>query len=880
MAQMTPMMAQYCKTKEEYKDCILLYRLGDFYEMFFDDAITVSRELELTLTGKDCGLEERAPMCGVPYHAVEGYLTRLVAKGYKVAICEQMEDPALAKGLVKREVVRIVTPGTIMEAQSLDSAKNNYIVCIVCMDDHFGIAAADISTGDFSATEVTDRTALSDELFRYAPKEILCNEALLLDTDTEVWKKTFDALISPLKPSHFDEKECTRILKEHFHTATTEGLGLTGMSCAVSASGALLAYLEETQKNTLSHLFQLRVYHTDRHMILDNFTRRNLELTETMRDKQKIGSLLWVLDKTKTAMGARLLRSCILQPLITVKEITDRQRAVGELKEDAAERQELREYLSAIYDMERLMGRLSYGTGTPRDLIAFRDSIAMLVPIRAVLSGTKTPLLRDLCEQIDPLEDLHERIAESITDDPPLAMKDGNIIREGYHEEVDRLRMAKQNGKEWLAKLEEDERERTGIKNLRIRYNKVFGYYIEVTNAYKDKVPKDYIRKQTLTNAERYFVPKLKELEDTILGAEDRLRTLEYELFSEVRAEVAANVKRIKKSAGAIAQIDMLASLSEAAARNHYTCPEVNLSGRIKIKDGRHPVIEAMRKDELFVPNDTVLDTDEQRIAIITGPNMAGKSTYMRQSALIVLMAQIGSFVPAEEAQIGIVDRIFTRVGASDDLASGQSTFMVEMTEVASILRNATSKSLLILDEIGRGTSTFDGLSIAWAVIEYISDQKRLGARTLFATHYHELTELEGKIPGVKNYCIAVREQGDDIVFLRKIIRGGADQSYGIQVAHLAGLPDPIIRRAKEIVSTLSDTDITSDMKTLFTPKKEKKKPKKAGTVFDQNQYTLFEKADDSIVLDEIRNMDLTRMTPLEALGALDRLQKKLTNPL
>ena len=784
MAELTPMMRQYMETKKEYPDCILFYRLGDFYEMFFDDALTASKELEITLTGKNCGLEERAPMCGVPYHAVDGYLNRLVSKGYKVAICEQMEDPATAKGLVKRDVVRIVTPGTNLDTQALDESRNQYIMCVVYIADRYGLSVADVTTGDYFVSEIDDSEKLFDEIYRYMPSELICNEAFYMSgMDLDLLKEKLGITIYTLDAWYFDDEICARTLKDHFHVGALEGLGLADYDCGVIAAGALLKYLLETQKQDLSHITGLTVYASGKYMLLDSSTRRNLELCETLREKQKRGSLLWVLDKTKTAMGARTLRKYIEQPLIRKKDIEERLDAVAELKDQAISREEIREYLSSVYDLERLMCKITYQSANPRDLIAFERSLSMLPHIRCILQDMSSTLLKELYQELDPLEDLCALIQKAIVDDPPIAMKEGGIIKDGYHEEVDRLRTAKSKGKEWLARLEEQEREKTGIKNLRIRYNKVFGYYLEVTNSFKNLVPDYYTRKQTLANAERYIIPELKELEDTILGAEDKLYALEYELYSEVRDTIAAEVLRIQKTAKAVAQIDAFASLALTAERNQYVRPKINEKGTIDIRDGRHPVVEKMIPSEMFIANDTYLDDKKNRISVITGPNMAGKSTYMRQTALIVLMAQIGSFVPASSANIGLVDRIFTRVGASDDLASGQSTFMVEMTEVANILRNATSKSLLILDEIGRGTSTFDGLSIAWAVIEHISNSKLLGAKTLFATHYHELTELEGKISNVNNYCIAVKEKGDDIIFLRKIVKGGADKSYGIQVA-------------------------------------------------------------------------------------------------
>lgn len=879
----TPMMQKYLETKEQYKDCILFYRLGDFYEMFFDDAITVSRELEITLTGKSCGQEERAPMCGVPYHAVDGYLTRLVAKGYKVAICDQVEDPKQAKGLVKREVTRIVTPGTILDAQAIDETKNNYIMCIVYIADRYGVSVADITTGDYFVTELPDGGKLKDEIYRFMPSEIICNEAFYMSgLDLEDLKERFHMAVYSLESWYFDDTACREKLMEHFKVSSLAGLGLSDYDCGVLSAGALLQYLLETQKNDLSHMTRITPYTTGKYMMLDSSTRRNLELCETLREKQKRGSLLWVLDKTKTAMGARMLRKFIEQPLIEKQEILRRLDAVEELKQSAISREEIREYLSPVYDLERLITRITYGTANPRDLTAFAGSLSMLPPIRYLLEEMESSLLKDIYAELDPLEDLCTLVQNAIADEPPLAMKEGGIIRDGYNEEVDTLRRAKSEGKDWLAKLEQDEREKTGIKTLRIKYHKVFGYYLEVTNSYKELVPDYYTRKQTLANAERYITPELKELEDTILGAEDKLYALEYELYCTIRDTIAAEVKRIQTTAKAIASLDVFSSLALVAERNNYVRPKINESGKIDIKDGRHPVVEQMIPNGTFICNDTLLDDKKQRVSIITGPNMAGKSTYMRQAALIVLMAQIGSFVPASGADIGLVDRIFTRVGASDDLASGQSTFMVEMTEVANILRNATSKSLLILDEIGRGTSTFDGLSIAWAVVEYISDSKLLGAKTLFATHYHELTELEGKIDNVNNYCIAVKEKGDDIVFLRKIVKGGADKSYGIQVAKLAGVPDLVIDRAKEIVEELVNEDITIRVSEIAvggkdSGAKKKAKPKKYDEM-DLAQFSLFDTVKDDDVLEELKNIDVGNLTPVDALNTIYRLQNKLKN--
>ena len=879
-SKMTPMMQQYLQTKEEYPDCILFYRLGDFYEMFFDDAITASKELEITLTGKNCGLEERAPMCGVPYHAVDSYLNRLVSKGYKVAICEQMEDPKLAKGIVKRDVIRIVTPGTNLDMQALDETKNNYIMSIVYIADRFGLSVADVTTGEYMVTEIESSGKMMDELTKFMPSEIICNEAFYMSgMNLDDLKNRLGITIYSLDAWYFDDALCRKTLMEHFQVKSLQGLGLEDYDCGMIAAGALLKYLEETQKNSLSHLSRLTTYTTGNYMVLDSSTRRNLELVETLREKQKRGSLLWVLDKTKTAMGARTLRKYVEQPLIDKASIKKRQDAIEELKNNAICREEIREYLGPVYDLERLVGKITYQSANPRDLIAFQSSLSMLPPIKCILEDMQSELLKEIYGEMDTLEELCTLVKEAIMEDPPLAMKEGGIIREGYNEEVDRLRRAKSDGKGWLAELEAKEREKTGIKNLRIRYNKVFGYYLEVTNSFKNLVPDYYVRKQTLANAERYIIPELKELEDTILGAEDRLCALEYELYCEVRNKIAGEILRIQTTAKAIAKLDVIASLALVAERNNYVRPKINEKGVIDIKDGRHPVVEKMIPNDMFICNDTYLDDKKNRISIITGPNMAGKSTYMRQTALIVLMAQIGSFVPASSANIGLVDRIFTRVGASDDLASGQSTFMVEMNEVANILRNATSKSLLILDEIGRGTSTFDGLSIAWAVVEHISNSKLLGAKTLFATHYHELTELEGKIDNVNNYCIAVKEKGDDIVFLRKIVKGGADKSYGIQVAKLAGVPDSVINRAKEIVEELVNADITARVKKIAVQgENQKKKPQKKLDEVDLAQFSLFDTVKDDDVLKELKELDISHMTPIDAMNKLYQLQNKLKN--
>lgn len=876
---LSPMMVHYCQTKCAYKDSILFYRLGDFYEMFFEDAKTVSRELELTLTGKDCGLSERAPMCGIPYHAAETYINRLIDKGYKVAICEQVEDPKTAKGIVKREVTRVVTPGTNLNMQELDEGKNNYLMAIVCVGDHFGVSTADITTGDCYVTEIDEERKLWDEINKFLPAEIICNDAFLVSgVDVDDLRNRLHISVFALESWYFGDDLCKQTLLEHFKISSLEGLGLADYDSGVIAAGSLFRYLLDTQKNTMEHMNKIIPYTTERYMVIDSSSRRNLELVETLREKQKRGSLLWVLDKTKTAMGARMLRSFVEQPLIDADAINERLDAVTELNMQAMLREEIREYLNPVYDLERLVSRISYRSANPRDLLAFKMSLEMIPHIKNLLANFTSPLLVRINEQMDGLEDLYRLLEASITEDPPLAVKEGGIIREGYNEQVDTYRNSKTQGKSWLAQLEAEEKEKTGIRNLKIKYNKVFGYYLEVTNSFKDLVPEYYTRKQTLTNAERYITPKLKELEDMILGAEDKLFALEYDLFCQVREELAAQIPRIQETAKAIAQLDVYASLSVVAQRNNYVRPTVNTKGVIDIKNGRHPVVEKMINNDMFIANDTYLDNGSKRVSVITGPNMAGKSTYMRQTALIVLMAQIGSFVPAEKAKIGVVDRIFTRVGASDDLASGQSTFMVEMTEVANILRNATAKSLLILDEIGRGTSTFDGLSIAWAVIEHISNTKLLGAKTLFATHYHELTELEGKIPGVNNYCIAVKERGDDIVFLRKIVKGGADKSYGIQVAKLAGVPDSVLDRAKELVDELVHTDITSTFKDL-AENSRKTKPKAVHyDEVDLEQISLFDTVQDQDIIEELKNLDITMLTPMDAMNTLYRLQNKLKN--
>ena len=900
MTQLTPMMQQYLQIKEQYKDCILFYRLGDFYEMFFEDAHVCSRELEIALTGKNIGQEERAPMCGVPYHAVDNYLSKLVSRGYRVAICEQVEDPKQSKGIVKREVVRIVTPGTNLNTQVLDETKNNYLMAVVHTTNAYGISIVDVTTGDYYVTEVDTERKLMDEIYKWSPSEIICNDTFFVSgVNIETLKNYNNVTLSPLEPWYFDDELCVRALKEHFQVATIDGLGLKDYTIGVIAAGCVMQFLRETQKISLSHIIKLTPYTYEKYMLLDSSTVRNLELTETIREKSKKGSLLWVLDKTKTAMGARLLRGFMEQPLIDYDMITQRLEAVSQMKDNMISREEIREYLNPIYDLERLMSKISYKSANPRDLIAFSSSLSMLPHIKFLMQSFDSALLKEIYEELDPLTDIFELINTSIAEEPPLNVKEGGIIREGYNEEVDRLRKAKTEGKDWLMDLETKEREATGIKNLRIRFNRVFGYYLEVTNSYQNLVPPTWIRKQTLANAERYTTQELKDLEDIILGAEDKLFSLEYDLFSELRDRISLEVRRIQRTAKAIAKVDVFASLALVAEQNNYVMPIMNTSGSLHIKNGRHPVVERMISHDMFVANDTLLDNKQNRVSIITGPNMAGKSTYMRQSALIVLMAQIGSFVPADSASIGIVDRIFTRVGASDDLASGQSTFMVEMTEVANILRNATKNSLLILDEIGRGTSTFDGLSIAWAVVEHISSHQILGAKTLFATHYHELTELEGRLEGVNNYCIAVKEQGEDIVFLRKIVKGGADKSYGIQVAKLAGVPTTVLKRASEIVMELSGNDLALKAKNLSAPETSGapdhsipeqfsieeyvesssnsvtiSKGKK--TKLFSDQLSLFTTSENEDIITELRDLNIAVLTPIDAINKLYQLQKKI----
>lgn len=882
MAEYSPMMQHYLKTKEEYKDCILFYRLGDFYEMFFDDALVVSKELELTLTGKDCGQAERAPMCGIPFHAAETYLNRLVANGHKVAICEQVEDPKQAKGIVKREVIRIVTPGTNLNTQALDETKNNYLMSIVYLGEKIGVSIADFSTGDYFVTELSSGSELIDEINKFVPSEIITNEYFSMSgIDLTAVNDKLGITMSTLDSWYFDEDTCIKKLLTHFKVGVLDGLGLKDYTAGTIAAGALLLYLYEMQKGSVDHITSIVPYTTGKYMLIDSSSRRNLELVETMREKQKKGSLLWVLDKTKTAMGARALRSMIEQPLINKEDILKRQAGIEECNNRAIDREEIREYLNPVYDLERIMTKISCKSANPRDLIAFRNSLEMLPHIKKLIGTMESDLFAECFANLDDLADIYSLISSAIVEEPPITIREAGIIKEGFSKEADELRRAKTEGKEWLAQLEAREKEATGIKNLKVKYNKVFGYYLEVTNSFKNLVPADWVRKQTLTNAERYTTDELKKLEDVILGAEDKLCSLEYDLFNEVRDSIAAEVRRIKSTARAIAEIDVYTALSVVAQQYNYVKPAINEKGIIDIKNGRHPVVEKMIRNDMFVANNTYLDNAKNRISIITGPNMAGKSTYMRQTALIVLMAQIGSFVPAQEANIGIVDRIFTRVGASDDLASGQSTFMVEMTEVANILRNATPKSLLILDEIGRGTSTFDGLSIAWAVVEYIANTKVLGAKTLFATHYHELTELEGTLDGVNNYCIAVKENGDDIVFLRKIIKGGADKSYGIQVAKLAGVPDTVIERAKKLVADLSDADISLKARDIAQYSKKQEKLVDSYKKVDDlevKQMSLFDTVNNDDIIEDIKALDISNMTPIDALNTLYKLQGRVKN--
>lgn len=877
VAKLSPMMEQYVATKEKYKDCILFYRLGDFYEMFFDDAILASKELEITLTGKDCGMEERAPMCGIPFHAADTYINQLVKKGYKVAIGEQVEDPKLAKGLVKREVIRIVTPGTNLSSESLEESKNNYLMCISYVGKNYGISVTDLSTGVFKTCQIQQAEKVVDEINKFQPSEVLYQAGVEQVEEIHAVCERLQVSHTEAPDYYFNLETDEETLKRQFHINSIEGLGLKDSPACVASCGALMQYLHETQMSSLSHINHIETYSVDSFMILDSATRRNLELTETLRDKQKRGSLLWVLDKTKTAMGARKLREFVEQPLLYKDAIEKRLDAIEAINKELIVREELREYLNTIYDLERLLTRIALKTANPRDLLAFKTSIQYLPDIYNLLRELPCERINEIYEDYDSLEDLYDLLEQAIVEEPPVSIKEGGIFKQGYRDEIDELRLAKTECKTWLADLESKEREKTGIKGLKIKYNKVFDYYFEVTNSFKSLVPDYFIRKQTLVNAERFTTDELNTLSGKILGAEDKLYALEYDCYVELREKLAAALVRVQKMAGYIAELDALCSLAYVADKNNYVRPSLNTDGVIDIKGGRHPVVEKMLANDSFVENDTYLNNAESRILIITGPNMAGKSTYMRQTALITLMAQIGSFVPAESANIGLCDRIFTRVGASDDLASGQSTFMIEMNEVANILRNATKDSLLILDEIGRGTSTFDGLSIAWAVVEYIADPNILGAKTLFATHYHELTELEGKLSSVNNFCIAVQEEGDDIVFLRKIIKGGADRSYGIQVARLAGVPEPVLKRAREICNELIDSDITTKVKDIDIKPALSEQPKiKETRSSDYEQLSLFSSPVEMTIANELKTMDLNNMTPIKAMLYLQELQERL----
>ena len=877
VAKLSPMMEQYVATKEKYKDCILFYRLGDFYEMFFDDAILASKELEITLTGKDCGMEERAPMCGIPFHAADTYINQLVKKGYKVAIGEQVEDPKLAKGLVKREVIRIVTPGTNLSSESLEESKNNYLMCISYVGKNYGISVTDLSTGVFKTCQIQQAEKVVDEINKFQPSEVLYQAGVEQVEEIHAVCERLQVSHTEAPDYYFNLETDEETLKRQFHINSIEGLGLKDSPACVASCGALMQYLHETQMSFLSHINHIETYSVDSFMILDSATRRNLELTETLRDKQKRGSLLWVLDKTKTAMGARKLREFVEQPLLYKDAIEKRLDAIEAINKELIVREELREYLNTIYDLERLLTRIALKTANPRDLLAFKTSIQYLPDIYNLLRELPCERINEIYEDYDSLEDLYDLLEQAIVEEPPVSIKEGGIFKQGYRDEIDELRLAKTECKTWLADLESKEREKTGIKGLKIKYNKVFDYYFEVTNSFKSLVPDYFIRKQTLVNAERFTTDELNTLSGKILGAEDKLYALEYDCYVELREKLAAALVRVQKMAGYIAELDALCSLAYVADKNNYVRPSLNTDGVIDIKGGRHPVVEKMLANDSFVENDTYLNNAESRISIITGPNMAGKSTYMRQTALITLLAQIGSFVPAESANIGLCDRIFTRVGASDDLASGQSTFMIEMNEVANILRNATKDSLLILDEIGRGTSTFDGLSIAWAVVEYIADPNILGAKTLFATHYHELTELEGKLSSVNNFCIAVQEEGDDIVFLRKIIKGGADRSYGIQVARLAGVPEPVLKRAREICNELIDSDIITKVKDIdIKPALSEHPKKKEARSSDYEQLSLFSSPVEMTIANELKTMDLNNMTPIKAMLYLQELQERL----
>ena len=864
------MMQHYLQTKQEYKDCILFYRLGDFYEMFFDDAINVSRELELTLTGKDCGQAERAPMCGIPYHAAETYISRLISKGYKVAICEQLEDPKKAKGIVKRDVIRVVTPGTVMESNLLEEKKNNYLMCIYKSGIFYGVTVCDISTGDFRTTQIKDNNnfaLLMDEISRYSPAELIVNPMMYeCSEEIEKIRMRFDVYITKLEEEEFAENEDTTAIAYNLVNDNDDKVdSFDGMELCRFSTNAMIRYLQDTQKTNLDHINKLVIYNVTKYMSLDINARRNLEITEKLRDKSKKGTLLWVLDKTATAMGGRMLRRWLSDPLVDDVQINKRLNAVEELKNNIILRGDITEALKKVYDIERLAGKIAYGSVNGRELISLKNSASQLPEIKGILSNTNSKLLKELFESLDDLQDIYKLIDDTIIDEPPISTKEGGLIKLGYNEEIDKLKTATTDGKKWLIELEAKEKEETGIKNLKVGYNKVFGYYIEVSKSNVGLVPDRYIRKQTLTTGERYITEELKNLENQILGAEERVIQIEYNVFVEVREKIERQLQRIQKTANVISILDVLCSFANVAEDQGYVKPEVDNSGIIDIKDGRHPVIEKILPSGSFVQNDTYLDKEENRLSIITGPNMAGKSTYMRQVALITLMAQCGSFVPASYAHIGVVDKIFTRVGASDDLSMGQSTFMVEMMEVATILKEATANSLVILDEIGRGTSTYDGLSIAWAVAEYISDSEKCGAKTLFATHYHELTKLEDKLEGVKNYSIAVKEKGEDVIFLRKIIPGGTDESYGVHVAKLAGVPQIVTKRANEILKSL-------ERKSALGEKQQEKENKQvASGQLDLYNYKLAE------IAHEIDKINVNELTPIDALNAIVKIKEKMS---
>ena len=865
MANLSPMMKQYFDIKKQYPDTILFFRLGDFYEMFYDDAKLASRELDLTLTGRDCGQEERAPMCGVPFHSYETYLAKLVAKGYKVAICEQMEDPALAKGLVKRDIIRVVTPGTVLESSMLDESRNNYICSVYVRGNTAGVCFADISTGELYATVLTAELAeqLKNELSRYSPSEILVNSAVLDFTQLpDFIRNRLSASLELLEDGEYEQQKTTEEVQKQFGGKTLEDLELADKPELTAALGALFSYLHRTQRTGVERIASVQLYNGAQYMKLDLSARRNLELIETMRSKEKRGSLLWVLDKTHTPMGKRLIRTWMEQPLLSPAAISRRLNAVEELTGDAVLRDEIAEELSGIHDLERVMSRVVYGSANGRELRSLESTARRLPPLRSAIKGVQSQLLCSILENIDPLSDIADLVDRAIVEEPPFSLREGGIIRSGFSEELDLLKGDMSSGRGILADIEAKERERTGIPKLKVGYNRVFGYYIEVSNAYKEQVPPEYIRKQTLTNCERFITPELKDLEGRILGAHDKSVQLEHSLFEQVRKEIAGQMERVQHTAVAIAQLDVLLSFAQVSVDNQYTRPIVDMSGKLELRESRHPVVEALLNAP-FVPNDVTLDKDENRVAIITGPNMAGKSTYMRQVALITIMAQIGCFVPAASARVGIADAIFTRVGASDDLAAGQSTFMVEMAEVADILKNATSNSLVILDEIGRGTSTYDGMSIARAVVEFVANKRTLGAKTLFATHYHELTVLEDLLDGVKNYNIACKKHGDDITFLRRIVRGGADESYGIEVAKLAGVPNKVVKRAKQILA-----ELTSAAPAVPQSRKLAKQEEAVPL-----QMTLTPPGE-AEALERLRQIDVNTLTPIECMNELFELAK------